>query len=131
MTTQFALWDRIKELENLKKRQRINLAFLTADLIRMGALSLSALKVVNFGIIDVTTTAFLRRVFYRLFSKSTNAAVTEMFKKLTRSEGLKLLIDGLKLFFEISMKPDSFDEPDAPTVIKKVDLVTEILANVD
>ena len=131
MTTQFALWDRIKELESLKKRQRINLAFLTADLIQMGALALSVLKVVNFGIIDVTTTAFLRRVFYRLFSKSTNSAVTEMFKKLTRSEGSRLLVDGLKLFFEISMKPNSFDEPDAPAVIKKVNLATDILANVE
>ncbi|KAE9549321.1 hypothetical protein FO519_007472 [Halicephalobus sp. NKZ332] len=131
MTTQFAIWDRIKELGNLKKRQRINLAFLTADLIQMGALSLAALKVVNFGIIDVTTTAFLRRVFYRLFSKSTNSGLVEMFKKLIKSDGLKLLVDGLRLFFEISMKPESFDEPDAEGVIKKVDLVARILANAD
>uniref|UniRef100_A0AC34QWK7 MI domain-containing protein n=1 Tax=Panagrolaimus sp. JU765 TaxID=591449 RepID=A0AC34QWK7_9BILA len=130
MTTQFALWDRLKDLGSLKKHQRINLAFLTADLIQMEALPLSALKVINFGIIEPTTTAFLRRVFYRLLSKVTNSQMSTIFKKLTRSDTLNTFVDGLQLFFEISMKPEFFqNEPNAAAVMKRIDLVMNILGS--
>lgn len=47
LTTQFAIWDRIKQLSQLKKHQRSNLAFLIADLIWLDAAQLTILKVKN------------------------------------------------------------------------------------
>lgn len=45
LTTQFAVWDQLKELTSLKPAQRNNLAFLVADLIRLDAVQLTVLKV--------------------------------------------------------------------------------------
>uniref|UniRef100_A0A7E4VKX8 MI domain-containing protein n=1 Tax=Panagrellus redivivus TaxID=6233 RepID=A0A7E4VKX8_PANRE len=132
MTTQFALWDRIKELETLKKRQRINLAFLTADLIKLGAVELSVLKIVDFGIIDPVATAFLRRTLHHLFSKSTDAALTTMFNKLLKKDQLKVFVEGLRLFFELSMRPESYAEsPDFEVVKKRVELAEKLLTIMD
>lgn len=45
ITTQFAIWDKIKEIQDLKMKQRHNLAFLVADLIREDTVGLAVLKV--------------------------------------------------------------------------------------
>jgi nucleolar MIF4G domain-containing protein 1 len=132
LTTQYAVWDRIKELESLKKRQRINFAFFVSDLIRLSAVQLQVLKVVNFGTIDPTTTAFLRRVFYRFLAKTTDSALVEMFNKTMKSEKLKFFNEGLGLFFELSMKPESLEEtPDSKLVNKRVKLVRNLFTIVD
>jgi nucleolar MIF4G domain-containing protein 1 len=132
LTTQYALWDRVKELASLKKRQRINFAFLVSDLIRLSAVQLQVLKVVNFGTIDPMTTAFLRRVFYRLLTKATDSSIIEMFNKTMKSESLKLFVEGLRLFFELSMKPESFEEaPDSKIVNKRVKLIRSLFTMVD
>jgi nucleolar MIF4G domain-containing protein 1 len=46
LTTQFAIWDRIKQLGELKKHQRLNLSLLIADLIWLEAAQLTLLKVI-------------------------------------------------------------------------------------
>lgn len=94
----------------------------------MGALQLQCLKVINFGIIESTAIAFLRRTFYRLLSKSTLTSISKMFKKITNSEPLKTFVEGLRLFFEISMKTDSLSETDDPLINKKIELVNELLS---
>lgn len=116
----------------MKKRQRINFAFLVSDLIRLSAVHLAVLKVVNFGTIDPTTTAFLRRVFYRLLTKATDSAIIGMFTKTINSEKLKFFVEGLRLFFELSMKPESLEEaPDSKAVNKRVKLVRSLFTVVD
>lgn len=96
----------------------------------MEALPLAVLKVINFGVIESITTTFLRRAFFRLLSKMTNSQLTTIFKKLSRAEGLKMFIEGLQLFFEISMKPEFFEnEPNAATVLKRIDLIMNILSS--
>lgn len=45
LTTQFALWDLLKTSNTLKEHKKINLAYITADLLRHQSISLSTMKV--------------------------------------------------------------------------------------
>lgn len=48
LTMQFAIWDRLKQMDTMKKHQRQNLAILIADLIWLETAQLTVLKVLVF-----------------------------------------------------------------------------------
>ncbi|KRX54900.1 Nucleolar MIF4G domain-containing protein 1 [Trichinella sp. T9] len=76
LTTQFALWDKLKILKTLKKTQIQNLSSLIAHLFGSLALPISVLKVINFVEIEETMTDFLKR----LFTKFLNGFSTDVLR---------------------------------------------------
>ncbi|KRX72491.1 putative myosin regulatory light chain [Trichinella sp. T6] len=76
LTTQFALWDKLKILKTLKKTQIQNLSSLIAHLFGSLALPISVLKVINFVEIEETMTDFLKR----LFTKFLNSFSTDVLR---------------------------------------------------
>lgn len=48
LTTQYAVWDRIRDLAELKKWQRTNLALLIVDLLVKRSIGITVLKVLKF-----------------------------------------------------------------------------------
>ncbi|KAL1238666.1 Nucleolar MIF4G domain-containing protein [Trichinella spiralis] len=68
LTTQFALWDKLKILKTLKKTQVQNLSSLIAHLFGSLALPISVLKVINFVEIEETMTDFLKRLFTKFLN---------------------------------------------------------------
>ncbi|KRY85413.1 Nucleolar MIF4G domain-containing protein 1, partial [Trichinella pseudospiralis] len=76
LTTQFALWDKLKILKTLKKAQIQNLSSLIAQLFGSLALPISVLKVINFVEIEETMTDFLKR----LFTKFLNSFSTDVLR---------------------------------------------------
>ncbi|KAH7728527.1 nucleolar MIF4G domain-containing protein 1 [Aphelenchoides avenae] len=123
LTTQYAVWDRVRDLANLKNRQRLNLAYLIAALIQNQTLGLSVLKVINFGSINPLESALLKRVLYRLLTQCSEYLLVEIFSKVTQRHD-ELFSQGLQLFVELSLQSDDFaDLPDAELFEKRLSVV--------
>jgi len=120
LTTQFAVWDRIKQLNELKKHQRLNLSTLIADLIWLNAAQLTILKVINFGLLDDATTTLLKRLMFRLLVKSTENSLKQLFERIMKDTAKnELLTHGLQLFFEVVIKEEEFADADELPIFKK------------
>ena len=70
MAAQYAVWDKVKELSDLKPHEAKNLASFVAKLIGGEALSLSSLKVIEFADLNKDTVKFLKRVVTDLLERS-------------------------------------------------------------
>ncbi|KRZ94678.1 putative myosin regulatory light chain [Trichinella sp. T8] len=86
LTTQFALWDKLKILKTLKKTQIQNLSSLIAHLFGSLALPISVLKVINFVEIEETMTDFLKR----LFTKFLNGFSTDVLRVVIMASRAKM-----------------------------------------
>ena len=62
IATQFALWDRFKELSSLSQIQLTHLAKIVVHLLTEGALNLTILKVIEFTEMDRLLVKFLRQI---------------------------------------------------------------------
>ena len=101
LTLQYALWDRIKELPSLKTRQNRHLALLTALLIRLSAISLSALRIIEFAKLTEKDSDFLSSCFQDLYLSLSSEELTPLFTALTgqkQREKNENFLEGLKLF---------------------------------
>ncbi|KAI6170508.1 Nucleolar MIF4G domain-containing protein 1 [Aphelenchoides bicaudatus] len=129
LTAQYAIWDRLKQVDALKKHQRRNLAILIADLIWLDALQLTVLKVINFGMLDEATTLLLKHTMFRLLVKTNEKSLSQLFGRVTRdSSKNELLTHGLQLFFEVSLKDDDFaDAEEFPIFKKRLGYVRDLL----
>merc|ERR1711976_597021 len=78
VTTQFSIWDRLKELRSLSPNKVNNLTKLLSALISNKTISLAVLKVVNFAEIGTDDVAFFKGLFSSLLSNS-EGVVTEIF----------------------------------------------------
>lgn len=59
---QYALWDRIKDLQSNAKNQLTNLAQMILYLIMNGTLPISVLKVIEFGELEKLTLRLVRQI---------------------------------------------------------------------
>ncbi|PIO60719.1 MA3 domain protein [Teladorsagia circumcincta] len=106
LTTQYALWDRIREVDSLKLRARTRLADLIHHLISNEVLPITILKVVEWGTLTAGVSSVIRRVF-KLLSSSSVTKVRRVFAPLFVSKDKNsLLIEGLRLFLNVNF-PDS------------------------
>ncbi|KAI6239121.1 Nucleolar MIF4G domain-containing protein 1 [Aphelenchoides fujianensis] len=120
LTTQYALWDQLKEVAEKKKHQRVNLANLIADLLHCGAVRLTVLKVINFAAFDSFVAVLLKRLFFRLLVRSSEAALRDIFGYVLRKNAAnELLSQGLQLFFELNLKPEDFAEAEELPIFEK------------
>ncbi|GMS85084.1 hypothetical protein PENTCL1PPCAC_7259 [Pristionchus entomophagus] len=106
ITIQYALWDRLRELDAMKKDwQREHIADLIADLLLARALTLMALKVIQWGELSVATTDCLKRVFGKM--KDANLTkLTRIFECIMDPKKNRLLHDGLRLFLQMHFDAD-------------------------
>ncbi|KAK6015892.1 MA3 domain protein, partial [Ostertagia ostertagi] len=106
LTTQYALWDRIREVDSLKLRARTRLADLIHHLISNEVLPITILKVVEWGTLTAGVSSVIRRVF-KLLSSSSVTKVRRVFTPLlVNKDKNSLLIEGLRLFLSVNF-PDS------------------------
>ncbi|CAD5206070.1 unnamed protein product [Bursaphelenchus okinawaensis] len=128
LTAQFAVWDKIKELADTKPKQRSNLAYLIADMIRLECVQLSALKTVNFAMMDPVISTFLKRLLFRLFVKSKDSDLEDIFRPVVENSRYELLSQGLQLFFEVNLKPkeDFAESPELDIFLKRLSTVRSL-----
>ncbi|KAM3860518.1 nucleolar MIF4G domain-containing protein 1 [Diretmus argenteus] len=98
MTFQFSLWDKFKELSNLPSNTFSNLVQLVTRFLQRKCLSLSILKVIEFGELDKPTVRFLRQVLTRLLKETEPEDLASIFGRISGIPKLGMLREGLKLF---------------------------------
>uniref|UniRef100_A0A915PX94 MI domain-containing protein n=1 Tax=Setaria digitata TaxID=48799 RepID=A0A915PX94_9BILA len=104
LTTQYALWDRIKILSQISEMQRKNLALLIVDLVVKRSVGITILKVIEFGAIDKITAKFLRIILSTVLLRSTQQTLLDMFQNVVNSPQHKLFAEGLLIFFHMALK---------------------------
>lgn len=118
LAIQFALWDKIKDINDLSIGQVRNLARLAIFLIENGHLPLSVLKVIEFGQIEKTTLRFLRQVMLGLLLIE-EGKFHQIFEKIAMNEKLKSFKDQLRLFMKVFLIKDE----------KKINISDDQMAN--
>ncbi|KAA8580680.1 hypothetical protein FQN60_013638 [Etheostoma spectabile] len=98
MTFQFSLWDKFRELSNLPSSTFNNLVQLVTHFLQKKCLSLSILKVIEFGELDKTTVRFLRLVLTKLLKDLEPEDLASIFGRISGIPKLGMLREGLKLF---------------------------------
>ncbi|XP_029313183.1 LOW QUALITY PROTEIN: nucleolar MIF4G domain-containing protein 1 [Cottoperca gobio] len=98
MTFQFSLWDKFRELSNLPSSTFNNLVQLVTYFLQMKCLSLSILKVIEFGELDKATVRFLRQVLTKLLNEIEPEDLASIFGRISGIPKLGMLREGLKLF---------------------------------
>uniref|UniRef100_A0A0R3RZV3 MI domain-containing protein n=1 Tax=Elaeophora elaphi TaxID=1147741 RepID=A0A0R3RZV3_9BILA len=104
LTTQYALWDRIKVLSQINEFQRENLALLTVDLLIKRSVGITLLKVIEFGAIDKMTAQFVRSVLSAVLVRSTQQTLMDMFQTVVSSPRHKFFVQGLQVFIHMALK---------------------------
>ncbi|VDM59019.1 unnamed protein product [Angiostrongylus costaricensis] len=105
LTTQYALWDRIKEIATLKTRSRSRLADLIHYLISHEVVSITVFKVVEWGTLSAAVSSVIRRVF-KLLSLCPIQKLHRIFSPIFVKDKDPLLSEGLRLFLSVNF-PDS------------------------
>ncbi|KAE8279799.1 Nucleolar MIF4G domain-containing protein 1 SGD1-like protein [Larimichthys crocea] len=98
MTFQFSLWDKFRELSNLSASTFNNLVQLVTRFLQRKCLSLSILKVIEFGELDKPTVRFLRQVLTKLLKETDPDDLASIFGRISGIPKLGMLREGLKLF---------------------------------
>ncbi|XP_026148323.1 nucleolar MIF4G domain-containing protein 1 [Mastacembelus armatus] len=98
MTFQFSLWDKFKELSNLPNSNFNNLVQLVTHFLQRKCLSLSILKVIEFGELDKPKVRFLRQVLTKLLKETEPDDLAGIFGRISGIPKLGMLREGLKLF---------------------------------
>lgn len=68
IATQYALWDRFKELNSLSQTQLTHLAKVVVHLLTEGALNLTVLKVIDYAAMDRLLVRFLRQILLGIYN---------------------------------------------------------------
>ncbi|XP_071477720.1 nucleolar MIF4G domain-containing protein 1-like [Diadema antillarum] len=98
MAFQFALWDKIRLLEELTPSGSRNLALLLSHLLGSRDLPLSVLKVIEFADISKHTVRFLRTLLLDLLLEKPEATLAAVFGAVAAVTKLRILREGLGLF---------------------------------
>ncbi|XP_022062628.1 nucleolar MIF4G domain-containing protein 1 [Acanthochromis polyacanthus] len=98
MTFQFSLWDKFRELSNLSSSTLSNLVQLVCRFLQTKCLSLSILKVIEFGELDKPTVRFLRQLLTKLLKETEPEELAVIFGRISGIPKLGMLREGLKLF---------------------------------
>uniref|UniRef100_A0A3B3BCT6 Nucleolar protein with MIF4G domain 1 n=1 Tax=Oryzias melastigma TaxID=30732 RepID=A0A3B3BCT6_ORYME len=98
MTFQFSLWDKFRELSSLSSSTFNNLVQLVTHFLQKKSLSLSILKVIEFGELDKPTVRFLRQVLTKLLNNTDLEDLAAIFGRISGIPQLAMLREGLKLF---------------------------------
>ncbi|XP_034057112.1 nucleolar MIF4G domain-containing protein 1 [Gymnodraco acuticeps] len=98
MTFQFSLWDKFRDLSSLPSSTFSNLVQLVSHFLQKKCLSLSILKVIEFGELDKATVRFLRQLLTKLLKEMEPEELVSVFGRISGIPKLGMLREGLKLF---------------------------------
>ncbi|KJH51142.1 MA3 domain protein [Dictyocaulus viviparus] len=105
LTTQYSLWDRIREVDTIKLQARTHLADLIHYLISHEVISITVLKIVEWGTLTAAVSSVIRRVFKLLLS-SPIQKLRRIFSPIFMKDKNPLLSEGIRLFLSVNF-PDS------------------------
>ena len=126
LAVQYALWDKIKERDGLKRFQLVNLAQFCAHVIREDAMSVAALKVVEFADLDKVTVAFLKRVLTAVLGGCDAQRCGDLFRPVAASPKLRTLREGMRLFVQHFLAKDK--KVDQAALAPKIEAVVRALS---
>lgn len=106
LATQYAAWDKIKELKTLTKFQINNLSRFLIFLIENGNLPLSVLKIIEFAQIEKSSISFLRKVMLGLLLTKSDEQFQKIFERIAPSVKLTSFKDQLRLFLKVFLMED-------------------------
>nr|KAG5689283.1 hypothetical protein BaRGS_033075 [Batillaria attramentaria] len=112
MALQFHMWDVFKTLSEMSSSGRHNMALLLAQILSSQALSLSVLKVLEFGALDKATEGFLKTMLAQLLTSASTSDIESMFRRVGQQVKLQHLAEGLRLFLASSLKVKKLDVTD-------------------
>uniref|UniRef100_T1JAJ7 MI domain-containing protein n=1 Tax=Strigamia maritima TaxID=126957 RepID=T1JAJ7_STRMM len=126
MAFQYSLWDRFKELDNLKKTQSSNVAEFLAVLFTAQNLSISILKVIHFSEMNKHLVRFLRQLLIRVLLHDNFRIV---FQKINPSPKLRMFREGLRLFLRhfILRVKDKIDIANSSELEERINEAEQIL----
>uniref|UniRef100_A0AC35TGZ4 MI domain-containing protein n=1 Tax=Rhabditophanes sp. KR3021 TaxID=114890 RepID=A0AC35TGZ4_9BILA len=124
LTTQYALWDRIKALQTLKKNKLTNFSYLVADLLKKEAVQLGVLKIMDLASLSKNASSCLKMILDRLFESTSESKLREIFDKVVSTEKLQTFSQGLQLFIELNFEGNE-EEKSLDKVSKLLNLFRE------
>ncbi|XP_070167373.1 nucleolar MIF4G domain-containing protein 1 homolog [Polyergus mexicanus] len=98
LTIQYALWDKLKILDDLNTKQLTNLAKFLTHLFLGKGLPLSVLKVVQFIELDKLTMRLIRQIMLGILLHKNEEACLEVFERISLSPKLQAFRESLRLF---------------------------------
>lgn len=129
MSTQFLMWDKFKDMKKLSQVQREHLSTLLSQLLSSKAMSLSVLKVVEFGTLDVYMLRFLKHLMQSVLLDYPEDVTKAMFERIAPLSKLQHLHEGLKLFMQhFLLKKKAKDVADHPLLKERITLADKILS---
>ncbi|XP_063626148.1 nucleolar MIF4G domain-containing protein 1 homolog [Cydia splendana] len=100
LSIQFAVWDKIKDLESLSKQATTNLAQFLIHLIMEKGLALSVLKVIEFSDLNKSSVRFLRQILLAIIMNADLQASLQVFHRIAKSPKLHMFRESLRLFIQ-------------------------------
>ncbi|XP_063536934.1 nucleolar MIF4G domain-containing protein 1 homolog [Cydia strobilella] len=100
LSIQFAVWDKIKDLESLSKQTTTNLAQFLIHLIMEKGLALSVLKVIEFSDLNKSSVRFLRQILLAIIMNADLQASLQVFHRIAKSSKLHMFRESLRLFIQ-------------------------------
>ncbi|KPI99765.1 Nucleolar MIF4G domain-containing protein 1 [Papilio xuthus] len=100
LSIQFSVWDKIKELESVRKQALTNLAQLLIHLIMEKALPLSVLKIIQFSDLNKKSVRFMRQILLAVIMNADLQASLEVFHRISKSPKLHMFRESLRLFIQ-------------------------------
>ncbi|XP_026825307.1 nucleolar MIF4G domain-containing protein 1 homolog isoform X1 [Ooceraea biroi] len=98
LNIQYALWDKLKILDDLNTKQLTNLAKLLIHLFLNKGLPLSVLKVIQFTELDKLTMRLVRQIMLGILLHEDEGACLEVFERISLSTKLQAFKESLRLF---------------------------------
>ncbi|XP_032676324.1 nucleolar MIF4G domain-containing protein 1 homolog [Odontomachus brunneus] len=98
LTIQYALWDKLKTLNDLTTKQLTNLAKFLTHLFLEKGLPLSVLKVIQFTELDKLTMRLVRQIMLGILLYENGEACLEVFERISQSPKLQTFRESLRLF---------------------------------
>ena len=126
LATQFHIWDRLKQVKEMKKFQLINLARFTMFLIIEKAQSLGVLKVIEFAEMNKPNVKFLRTVLTGVLMDQEEELVAASFKAISEQANLNFFRESLRLFMHHFLLKQS-KEVDLTTIRKRISVAEKAL----
>ncbi|KAI8439793.1 hypothetical protein MSG28_013469 [Choristoneura fumiferana] len=100
LSIQFAVWDKIKDLESTPKVSMANLAQFVIHLIMEKGLALSVLKVIQFSDLNKSSVRFLRQILLAIIMNADLQASLEVFHRISKPPKLHMFRESLRLFIQ-------------------------------
>jgi len=100
LAAQFTIWDKLKQIDDLKSVQVKNLGQLTCHLIKEKSQPLSVLKVIQFSEMNKRNVAYLREVLLGILMQKNAEQLVEAFQAVAESPKLHVFREGLRLFMQ-------------------------------